>query len=230
MNALAHWPPRWDVRVLVVEDQRFLADAIAEGLRREAMAVDVAYDGLSGAERVAVNDYDVVVLDRDLPGLHGDDVCRQVVAGSRATRVLMLTAASTVRDRVDGLTVGADDYLSKPFDFDELVARIRALARRPGSTIDPVLRRSGITLDPHRRRVEREGREINLTRKEFAVLEELMRADGGTVSSERLLEKAWDENANPFTNAMRVTIVGLRKKLGAPSVIETVHGSGYRVT
>jgi DNA-binding response OmpR family regulator len=217
------------VRVLVVEDQRFLADAIAEGLRREAMAVDVAYDGVAAAERIPVNDYDVVVLDRDLPGLHGDDVCRLAIAQERAARVLMLTAAGTVRDRVDGLTLGADDYLSKPFDFDELVARIRSLARRAGTSVDPVLRRSDITLDPHRRRVERKGREIHLSRKEFAVLEELMRADGGAVSSERLLEKAWDEHANPFTNAMRVTIVGLRKKLGSPVVIETVRGSGYRI-
>ncbi|MFC7546458.1 response regulator transcription factor [Plantactinospora sp. GCM10030261] len=217
------------MRVLVVEDHRLLADAIAEGLRGEAMAVDVVYDGAAASERAAVNDYDVIVLDRDLPGTHGDDVCREVTGSGRSSRVLMLTASSSVQDRVAGLSLGADDYLPKPFDFAELVARVRALARRSVPPVAPVLNRAGIRLDPHRREVRRGDTEIRLSRKEFAVLEELLRADGATVSTERLLEKAWDENVNPFTNVIRVTLVGLRRKLGDPPVVETVHGVGYRV-
>jgi DNA-binding response OmpR family regulator len=217
------------MRVLIAEDQRMLADAIAEGLRRETMAVDVVYDGAAALERLAVNDYDVAVLDRDLPSVSGDDVCRSMLATSSGTRVLMLTAAAEVRDRVAGLTIGADDYLGKPFDFGELVARIRALARRAGPARSPVLSRAGVRLDPGRRDVYRGDRYISLTRKEFAVLEELLRADGAVVSTERLLEKAWDEHANPFTNVIRVTMVGLRRKLGDPPVIDTVHGVGYRM-
>jgi DNA-binding response OmpR family regulator len=206
-----------------------LADAIAEGLRQEAMAVDVVYDGTTATERITVNEYDVIVLDRDLPGVHGDDVCRAVTGSGSSTRVLMLTASSTVGDRVAGLTIGADDYLSKPFDFTELVARIRALARRAQPRAAPVLTRGGIRLDPHRHDVYRDDTEVRLSRKEFAVLEELLRADGGTVSAERLLEKAWDENVNAFSNVIRVTMVGLRRKLGDPPVVETVHGVGYRI-
>lgn len=217
------------MRILIVEDQRILADAIAEGLRRETMAVDVVYHGDAASERLAVNDYDVVVLDRDLPGMSGDELCRSLVRANSPTRVLMLTAAAAVRQRVAGLSLGADDYLGKPFDFTELVARIRALGRRSQQPLSPVLSRSGIQLDPNRREVLRSGRYIRLSRKEFAVLEELLRASGGVVTTERLLEKAWDEHVNPFTNTVRVTMVSLRRKLGDPPVVETVHGVGYRV-
>jgi DNA-binding response OmpR family regulator len=217
------------VRVLVVEDQRVLADAIAEGLRRQAMAVDVVYDGVAAAERLGTNDYDVVVLDRDLPGIHGDDICREMVNSGTGTRVLMLTAAAAVPQRIAGLAVGADDYLPKPFVFGELVARIRALARRSRSPLPPVLTRAGIRLDPSRRDVTRDGREVQLSRKEFAVLEVLLRAEGAVVSAEHLLEKAWDEHVNPFTNVLRVTVMTLRRKLGEPPVIETVAGVGYRI-
>jgi DNA-binding response OmpR family regulator len=217
------------VRVLIVEDQRVLADTIAEGLRREAMAVDVVYDGTAATEQVTVNEYDVIVLDRDLPGTHGDDVCRNVTQSGQHSRILMLTASATVPDRVAGLNLGADDYLAKPFDFTELVARIRALARRAYKPVAPVLSRAGVRLDPHRHNVFRDGTEIRLSRKEFAVLEELLRADGGTVSAEQLLEKAWDENVNAFTNVIRVTMVSLRRKLGDPPLVETVHGVGYRI-
>jgi DNA-binding response OmpR family regulator len=217
------------VRILIVEDQRILADAIAEGLRREAMAVDVVYDGDDASERLAVNDYDVVVLDRDLPGISGDELCRSLVRANSPTRVLMLTAAAAVSQRVAGLSLGADDYLGKPFDFTELVARVRALGRRSREPLSPVLSRSGIQLDPNRREVLRDSRYIRLSRKEFAVLEELLRATGGVVTTEKLLEKAWDEHVNPFTNVVRVTMVSLRRKLGDPPVVETVHGVGYRV-
>jgi DNA-binding response OmpR family regulator len=217
------------VRILIVEDQRILADAIAEGLRREAMAVDVVYDGDDASERLTVNDYDVVVLDRDLPGISGDELCRSLVRANSLTRVLMLTAAAAVSQRVAGLSLGADDYLGKPFDFTELVARVRALGRRSREPLSPVLSRSGIQLDPDRREVLRDSRYIRLSRKEFAVLEELLRATGGVVTTEKLLEKAWDEHVNPFTNVVRVTMVSLRRKLGDPPVVETVHGVGYRV-
>jgi DNA-binding response OmpR family regulator len=217
------------VRVLVVEDERLLADAIAEGLRRESLAVDVAYDGDAALERIGVNDYDVVVLDRDLPHVHGDDVCRAVVDAGATARVLMLTAASTIRDRVDGLGIGADDYLGKPFAFAELVARVRALGRRARLAAPPVLERAGVRLDPARREVERDSRPVALSRKEFGVLEELLRADGAVVSAEHLLEKVWDENIDPFTNVVRVTMMTLRRKLGEPGLIETVPGSGYRL-
>lgn len=217
------------MRVLVVEDEQLLADAIATGLRREAMAVDVVYDGAAAWERASVNDYDVVVLDRDLPRLSGDEVCRRIVAAGGQTRVLMLTAASDVRDRVSGLTLGADDYLGKPFAFVELVARVRALGRRTVAPVPPVLERAGLRLDPARREVSREGRPVALSPKEFAVLEVLMRADGIAVTAEQLLEKAWDENADPFTNVVRVTVMTLRRRLGEPAVILTVPGAGYRI-
>jgi DNA-binding response OmpR family regulator len=217
------------MRVLVVEDERLLADAVAEGLRRLAMAVDVCYDGDAALERVWVHDYDVVVLDRDLPGTHGDEVCKAVVAGGGAARVLMLTAAVDVTERVDGLGMGADDYLTKPFVFAELVARVQALGRRSRPALPPVLERSGVLLDVPRHQVCRDGRYLSLSPKEFAVLEVLMRAEGAVVSAEELLEKAWDEHADPFTNAVRVAVMTLRRKLGDPPVIETVPGAGYRI-
>jgi two-component system, OmpR family, response regulator VanR len=216
------------MRVLVVEDEPYLADAIAAGLRREAMAVDVVGDGEAAVEQLSVNDYDVVVLDRDIPGIHGDDVCAWVVAERPGCRVLMLTAARGLRNTVDGFELGADDYLAKPFEFPELVVRLRALERRPVRSLPPVLKSGGVVLDPFRREVYRDGRLVRLSRKEFAVLELVMRADGGVVSAETLLEKAWDVNADPFTNAVRVTMSSLRKRLGEPWVIQTVPGSGYR--
>jgi DNA-binding response OmpR family regulator len=217
------------LRVLVVEDEQVLADAIATGLRREAMAVDVAYDGAGALERTSVNDYDVVVLDRDLPRVHGDDVCQTLVKDGTAARILMLTAAGELDDKVTGLSLGADDYLAKPFAFAELAARVRALGRRSTPPLPPVLERSGIRLDPNRREVSRDGEPIPLTNKEFAVLEVLMRAQGTVVSAEQLLEKAWDEYIDPFTNVVRVTMMTLRRKLGDPQVIETVAGAGYRL-
>ena len=217
------------MRVLVVEDERLLANAIAEGLRRQAMAVDVAYDGDAALERLAVNDYDVIVLDRDLPVVSGDDVCRTLVESGAETRILMLTAATAVQERVAGLGLGADDYLTKPFAFAELTARIQALARRARPAVPPALERAGIRLDLHLRTVTRDGEHIPLSRKEFAVLAELLRAHGGVVSAEQLLEKAWDEHIDPFTGVVRFTIMMVRRKLGEPWVIETVPGAGYRI-
>jgi DNA-binding response OmpR family regulator len=217
------------VRILVVEDEQPLADAVARGLRREGMAVDVAYDGDSGHEKAAVTRYDVIVLDRDLPGMSGDELCRQVVRADGITRVIMLTASGTVADRVEGLSLGADDYLAKPFAFDELTARVRALGRRATPAVPPLLTAEQLTLDPSRREVHRGGCEVDLTRKEFGVLEVLLSAGGTVVSSEELLERVWDEHADPFTTTVRVTVMTLRKKLGSPGIIETVVGSGYRV-
>jgi len=217
------------VRILVVEDEPLIADAVAEWLRREALAVDVAYDGDTALERLGVNEYDVLVLDRDLPGVHGDEVCRAVVDSGARTRILMLTAAAAVRDRVAGLGLGADDYLPKPFAFVELSARVHALLRRARQADPPVLDRAGIRLDPARREVYRDGRYVPLSRKEFAVLTELLRAAGTVVSAEDLLERAWDENIDPFTNVVRVTVMKLRRKLGDPQVVETVPGVGYRI-
>jgi DNA-binding response OmpR family regulator len=217
------------VRVLVVEDERLLADTIAGGLRRHAMAVDVVYDGAEAIERLSVNDYDVVVLDRDLPKISGDQVCTTLIESSSATRILMLTAATAVNQRVDGLHLGADDYLTKPFAFAELTARIQALGRRARPPAPPILERAGISLDPHRHAVTRDGQHVTLSRKEFAVLAELLRADGGVVSAEQLLEKAWDEQADPFTSVVRFIIMNLRRKLGDPPVIETMAGTGYRI-
>jgi DNA-binding response OmpR family regulator len=215
------------MRVLVAEDERLLADLIARWLRGEAHAVDVAYDGDTALERLGVNDYDVVVLDRDLPVVHGDDVCRALVDSGAETRVLMLTAAAEIGDRVAGLSLGADDYLPKPFAFAELAARVLALGRRARPAAPPVLSRAGIRVDLPRREVYRDGRYVALSRKEFATLAELMRADGAVVSAEQLLEKVWDEHADPFTAAVRVTILKLRRKLGDPPVVETVPGDGY---
>ncbi|MET9027357.1 response regulator transcription factor [Nocardia sp. NPDC004168] len=217
------------MRVLVVEDERLLADAIADGLRRHAMAVDVVYDGTAALERTGVHDYDVVVLDRDLPGVSGDEVCGTLIESGGSARILMLTAASAVAERVAGLGLGADDYLTKPFAFAELVARIQALGRRARSAAPPVLERSGIRLDQHRFAVTRNGEPVTLSRKEFAVLAELLRADGGVVSAEQLLEKAWDEHIDPFTGVVRYTIMNVRRKLGDPRLIETEPGVGYRI-
>jgi two-component system response regulator VanR len=215
------------MRVLVVDDDAVLAEAIARGLRRHAMSVDVAVDGPGALERTAITRYDVIVLDRDLPGVHGDDVCRELAGDS--TRILMLTGASTVRDRVAGLNLGADDYLPKPFAFDELVARVHALLRRSAPALAPVVSRAGITLDPAQRVVFRDGRFIRLSPKEFAVLYVLLSAGGAVVSAEELLDRAWDEHADPFTNTMRTTMGTLRKKLGEPPVIGTVVGAGYQI-
>jgi DNA-binding response OmpR family regulator len=218
------------VRILVVEDERLLADGIAEGLRLESLAVDVVYDGGAALERLGVNEYDVVVLDRDLPVVGGDRVCQELVAAGADTRILMLTAATDVRRRVEGLTLGADDYLGKPFAFAELIARVRALGRRARPAAPPVLECGGVRLDPHRREVFRDGHYVGLSRKQFAVLEELMRAEGGVVSAEQLLEKAWDEHADPFTNVVRMTVMALRRKLGDPPIVATVPGVGYRLS
>jgi DNA-binding response OmpR family regulator len=217
------------MRVLVAEDFEVLARAIATGLRREGMAVDVVLGGDDALESLAVTRYDVVVLDRDLPGTHGDEVCRQIAAGGSGSRVLMLTAASTVADRVDGLGLGADDYLPKPFDFAELVARIRALARRPSVAVPPVLTAGDLTVDPARRVAFRAGRRLDLSPKEFAVLECLLAAGDRIVSAEELLERVWDSAADPFTTAVKTTIRRLRLKLGDPPVIHTVREGGYRV-
>src|SRR6266511_360198 len=217
------------MRVLVVEDERLLADSIADGLRRQTMAVDVAYDGEAALERLAVNDYDVVVLDRDLPIVSGDEVCRTLVASGVEARILMLTAATAVTQRVAGLGLGADDYLTKPFAFAELVARLHSLARRARPAAPPLLERAGMRLDPYRRTVSRDGQPVALSRKEFAVLAELLRAEGGVVSAEQLLEKAWDEQTDPFTGVVRFTIMMVKRKLGDPQLIETVPGSGYRI-
>ena len=218
------------MRILIAEDERRLAGAIARGLRREGMAVDVTHDGASALIKARVVPYDVVVLDRDLPELHGDEVCRRLSSGDeRETKVLMLTAADSLDDVVDGLTLGADDYLPKPFEWKELVARIRALGRRAGRARPAILRRGDLELDPARRSVTRAGAELELTPKEFGVLEALMAADGAAVSAEDLLQQVWDEHADPFTNTVRMTIMTLRRKLGEPSVLETVMGAGYRV-
>jgi DNA-binding response OmpR family regulator len=217
------------VRVLVVEDVRRLADDIAEGLRDQGMSVDVAYDGLEAVAKIDVNAYDVMVLDRDLPGVHGDLVCRKVVEEEKQLMVLMLTAAGSPGDRVTGLGLGADDYLAKPFHFPELVLRVHALARRKPVAHPRILRADDLELDPLRRSVTRSGRQLSLSVKEFAVLEALMMAMPGTLSAESLLEQAWDENADPFTKTVQVTIGRLRRKLGQPDVIETIPSVGYRI-
>jgi len=218
------------VRVLVVEDEVPLAEAVARGLRREGMAVDVAHDGDTGLEKAMVTRYDVLVLDRDLPGRSGDDICRRLTSDGSLTRVLMLTAAGGLADRVQGLDLGADDYLGKPFAFEELVARVRALGRRATPPSPPVMTGpGGISLDPAKRVATRNGEPLDLTRKEFGVLHELLRAEGAVVSSEQLLDSVWDENADPATTIVRVTVMTLRKKLGEPQVVHTVVGVGYRV-
>jgi DNA-binding response OmpR family regulator len=217
------------MRVLVAEDHRKLAETVAAGLRREGMAVDVALDGQQALDSAGVTGYDVIVLDRDLPAVHGDRVCAVLVAGGCASRILMLTAAGTIEDRVDGLDLGADDYLSKPFAFAELVARIRALARRSGPRLPPVLSRGDLRVDPARRIATRAGRPLVLTPKEFAVLQLLLEAQGAVVPAEQLLERGWDEMADPFTTTVKATIHRLRAKLGDPPVIDTVAQAGYRI-
>jgi DNA-binding response OmpR family regulator len=215
--------------VLFAEDHAELAETVATGLRREGLAVDVAADGAQALERATITSYDVVVLDRDLPEIHGDEVCRTLVARGSPTRVLMLTASASVADRVEGLRIGADDYLPKPFAFAELVARIRALGRRWQNALPPVLERGDLRLDPASRVASRSGRQLWLTPKEFAVLELLIAAGGAPVSAEMLLEKAWDEATDPFTSTVKVTVSRLRRKLGEPQVIETVAQVGYRI-
>jgi DNA-binding response OmpR family regulator len=217
------------MRVLVVEDHAELADSVARVLRREGMAVDVAYDGEDALERTTLADYHVVVLDRDLPGVHGDDVCRSLVTNGHRSRVLMLTASGTIADRVEGLGIGADDYLTKPFSFAELIARIRALARRSEPPLPPVLVHGDLRVDPARRVATRAGMRLELSPKEFAVLEYLLAARGRVVSAEELLERVWDEAADPFTTTVKATINRLRSKLGDPPVIETVRRGGYRI-
>jgi len=217
------------MRVLLVEDHVELADTVATGLRREGIAVDVALDGHDALARVALIDYDVVVLDRDIPGVHGDQVCRSLVAEGRDGRILMLTAAGAIEDRVDGLSLGADDYLPKPFAFAELVARVRALARRSGAQLPPVLVHGDLRVDPANRLASRNGQRLSLSPKELAVLEYLLGAGGRVVSAEELLEHVWDENADPFTTTVKVTIKRLRAKLGEPPLIDTVPRSGYRI-
>jgi DNA-binding response OmpR family regulator len=217
------------MRVLVAEDVEDLATAIAAGLRREGMAVDVVLDGAAALDHLAVTAYDIVVLDRDLPGVHGDEICRKLAADRSGSRVLMLTAASTVRDRVEGLGLGADDYLPKPFDFAELVARIRAIVRRPAASLPPVLEHGDLTLDPSHRVALRAGRRLDLSPKEFGLLEYLLAAGNRVVSAEELLERVWDEAADPFTTAVKQTMRRLRLKLGDPPVISTVREGGYQI-
>jgi DNA-binding response OmpR family regulator len=217
------------MRVLIAEDHRELADTVASGLRREGMAVDVAGDGAVALERASVYDYDVIVLDRDLPGVHGDRVCEALARGGGRARVLMLTASAGIEDRVTGLGLGADDYLPKPFAFAELVARIRALARRAQPALPPVLDSGELRLDTGQRIARRAGQRLDLSAKEFAVLELLMAARGAVVSPEDLLARAWDQAADPFSNVVKVTVSRLRRKLGDPPVIETVPGAGYRI-
>ena len=216
------------MRVLIVEDQPTLADDIADGLRDQGMAADVAYDGASGLDKALMNQYDVVIVDRDLPKIHGDAVCAALIGAHSPARILMLTAAGTIGDRVEGLNLGADDYLPKPFAFAELVARLWALARRSPAS-PPLAVKHDLVFDRARRRVSRGGRPISLTRKEMGILEVLLAADGGVVSAEELLERVWDENADPFTHTVTVTMARLRRKLGSPDLIETVIGSGYRL-
>jgi DNA-binding response OmpR family regulator len=217
------------MRVLVIEDDRELAEAIGVGLRREQMAVDLAFDGEAGLERALVHGYDVIILDRDLPGRHGDEVCARLIQERCRSRVLMLTAAATIDDRVDGLGRGADDYLPKPFAFAELVARIRALFRRAQPALPPVLQCGDLRVDPARRSASRGGRPLDLGPKEFGALELLLAAQGRVVPAEELLERVWDEMADPFTTSVKVTISRLRRKLGAPPVIETIAQAGYRI-
>ena len=215
--------------MLLAEDERRVANAVARGLRREGMAVDVAHDGASALDKARLNPYDVVVLDRDLPELHGDEVCRTLRAEEPHSRVLMLTAAARTDDLVNGLAVGADDYMAKPFEFAELVARVRALARRAGPARPASLRIGDVELDPARHAVARAGRPVDLTPKEFAVLEALMEAGGAVVSNDELVQRVWDENADPWTNSVRMSVLRLRRKLGDPQVVHTVKGAGYRV-
>jgi DNA-binding response OmpR family regulator len=215
------------MRVLVVEDERDLAEAVVRGLVRQGFAVDMAVDGSQALEKTWATTYDVIVLDRDLPKVHGDAVCRELAIASSSSRILMLTASAAVEDRVEGLALGADDYLAKPFAFSELVARVHALGRRAQRPLPPILRRHDVELDPARGRATRGGRPLDLRLKEMAVLRLLLAADGAIVSAEELLEQAWDENADPFTTTVRMTVSNLRRKLGNPPLIETVTNAGY---
>jgi DNA-binding response OmpR family regulator len=217
------------MRVLVIEDDEELAETVASGLREARMAVDIALDGEAGLARALVHEYDVIVLDRDLPGVHGDEICARLVDSESRARMLMLTAAAMVEDLVEGLGLGADDYLPKPFDFAVLIARIGALSRRAQPAIPPVLRHADIVLDTAQHRVFRAGRQLELAPKEFGVLELLLAAQGRSVSAEELLARVWDEAADPFTNAVKITVSRLRSKLGDPPIIETVAKSGYRI-
>jgi two-component system, OmpR family, response regulator VanR len=217
------------MRVLIAEDERRVADAVARGLRREGLAVDVAYDGAEALDKARLNPYDVVILDRDLPSVHGDEVCRSLRAEDERVRVLMLTAAARTDDVVDGLAAGADDYLAKPFAFAELIARVQALGRRSAPALPSILRAGDIELDPARHAASRGGRPLDLAPKEFGVLEALLAARGAVVSHETLLQHVWDENADPMTNTVRMTVMKLRRKLGDPPAIETVTGAGYRL-
>jgi DNA-binding response OmpR family regulator len=217
------------MRILVVEDARALAEVLAEGLRDQGMAVDIAHDGLAAATKLDLNAYEVVVLDRDLPGIHGDTLCQMITRRGDRAMVLMLTAAGSPGDRVSGLTLGADDYLAKPFHFPELILRVRALARRRPAARPRTLRRAGIELDPIHRTATRDGRQLDLSVKEFALLEALLHAGPVYLSTEKLLEQVWDENADPFTNTVTVTIGRLRRKLGTPPIITTTPGVGYRL-
>lgn len=217
------------MRVLIVEDEPLMAESIRDALRLEAIASDVALEGEHALELLSYNDYDVAILDRDIPGPSGDEIAGHIVAAGRRLPIIMLTAADRLDDKQSGFEIGADDYLTKPFELRELVLRLRALHRRRDVSRPPVLEAAGLTLDPFRREVYREGRYIALTRKQFAVLEVLMSHAGGVISAEELLEKAWDEHADPFTNAVRITVSTLRKRLGEPALIETVPGVGYRI-
>src|SRR5581483_1373200 len=217
------------MRVLIVEDHQELAETLAVGLRREGMAVDTTLDGEAALVKAHVNSYDVILVDRDLPGMHGDEVCKALIASGSRSRVMMLTAAGTIGDRVDGLSLGADDYMSKPFAFAELVARIRALARRAQPALPPILGCADLIVDPARRTATRGGGRLDLSPKELAVLEILLEARGAVVSAEELLARAWDEAADPFSNVVKVTISRLRRKLGEPPLIETVPSAGYRI-
>ena len=217
------------MRVLIVEDEPYLAEAIRAGLRLEAIAADIAGDGDTALERLRINTYDIAILDRDIPGTPGDEIARRIVASGGGMPILMLTAADRLDDKTSGFELGADDYLTKPFEFQELVLRLRALDRRRAHNRPPIREIAGLRLDPFRREVYRDNRYVALTRKQFAVLEVLVAAEGGVVSAEELLERAWDENADPFTNAVRITVSALRKRLGEPSLIATVAGAGYRI-
>ncbi len=216
--------------MLLVEDEPYMAEAIRDGLRLEAIAADIAGDGNAALELLSINDYDVAVLDRDLPGPSGDEIAKRIVSSGSGMPILMLTAADRLDDKASGFGLGADDYLTKPFELQELVLRLRALDRRRAHGRPPVREIAGLRLDPFRREVYRDGRYVPLTRKQFAVLEVLVAAEGGVVSAEELLERAWDQNANPFTNAVRITISALRKRLSDPGIIATVAGVGYRIT
>jgi two-component system response regulator VanR len=218
------------MRVLIVEDEPYMAEAIRDGLRLEAIVADIAGDGDAALELLSVNPYDIAVLDRDIPGPSGDEIARRIVASGSGMPILMLTAADRIDDKASGFELGADDYLTKPFELQELVLRLRALDRRRAHSRPPVREIAGLQLDPFRREVYRDGRYVALTRKQFAVLEVLVGADGGVVSAEELLKRAWDENADPFTNAVRITVSGLRKRLGEPWIIITVAGVGYRIS